>query len=119
MSTAARSTASRLGWGILLALTGLLGLNGVALYLFVDTHVERTIGVLLTAFGALALMVALDGFRHATRRAWQTMWLVPVSLAAIGLHSLRGDRADVPAFYLGLAAVALVGQLLARQRSTS
>lgn len=118
MSTAKRSRASRLGWGILLVLTGILGLNGVGLYLFVDTHVERTIGVLLMAFGALALTVALDGFRHGTRWAWQTTWLVPISLAAIGLHSLRGDRADVPAFYLGLTAVALAGQLLARERHT-
>lgn len=119
MITPTRSTASRLGWGILLVLTGLLGLNGVVLYLFiVDTHVERTIGVILTAFGVMALTVALEGFRHGTRWAWQTTWLVPLSLAAIGLHSLRGDRADVSAFYLGLAAVALAGQLLARERKT-
>ncbi len=113
------SATSRLGWWVLLVLSGLLAINGVGLYLVVDTHVERTIGVLLTAFAALALAVALEGLRHGTRWAWQTSWLLPVSLAAIGLHSLRGDRADIPTWYLGLAAVALVGQLLANDRSAS
>ena len=111
------SATSRFGWRILLALSGLLVINGAGLYLAVDTHVERTIGVLLTAFAALALMVAREGLRHGTRWAWQTSWLLPVSLAAIALHSLRGDRADIPAWYLGLAALALVGQLLAHDRS--
>jgi hypothetical protein len=112
------TTAARWGWGILVGLSILLALNGVVLYLFVvDTEVERTVGVLLAAFGALALMVTIEGWRHGTPWAWRTSWVVVLSLAAIGAHTLRGDRIDLPAFYLGLAAIALVGQLLARRES--
>lgn len=102
------------GWRILVTVSVLLILNGVGLYAFVvETHTERTIGVLLAAFAALSLMVALEGLRHATRWAWTAMWVVVVSLAAVGAHSLRGDRLDVPATYFVLAVVALVGQVLA------
>jgi hypothetical protein len=111
------TTTSRWGWGILVTLSALLGLNGLALYLFiVDTQAERTIGVLLTAFAALAFMVALEGFRHGTRWAWNASWVVVVTLAAVGVHSMRGDRVDLPVFYLLLAGVALAGQLLAWDR---
>lgn len=104
------------GWRILVIVSALLILNGVGLYAFiVETHTERTIGVLLAAFGALSLVVALEGLRSGTRWAWNTMWVVVASLVAVGAHTLRGDRLDVPATYLVLAAVALVGQILARK----
>jgi hypothetical protein len=101
------------GWRILVGLSGLLLLNGVALYLFVDTQTERTIGVLLAAFAAMGLMVTLEGLRHGTRWAWTTTWVMVGSLTAVGLHMLRGDRIDLVLFYIFLAGVALVGQLLA------
>jgi hypothetical protein len=104
------------GWRILLIVSGFLALNGVGLYLFiVDTQIERTIGVLLAAFGVLALVVAWEGARHGTRWAWNATWVVVGTLAAVGVHMLRGDRADLVATYLLLAAIALVGQLLARR----
>jgi hypothetical protein len=110
------TTAARWGWGILVAVCGLLMVNGVALYLFiVDTQIEQTIGVLLTAFGALGLMAAIEGYRHGTRWAGSTTWVLVVSLVAIGAHTLRADRLDVPATYFVLAALALVGQVLARR----
>jgi hypothetical protein len=104
------------GWRILVLVAGLLLLNGVSLYLFiVDTHVERTIGVLLASFAALALVVALEGLRNGTRWAWNASWVVVISLFAVGAHTLRGDRLDVPATYLFLGVIALVGVLLARR----
>jgi hypothetical protein len=102
------------------AVSGLLLLNGIALYLFiVDTQIEQTVGVLLAAFAALSLAVALEGLRHATPWAWNTMWVVVVSLTAIGAHTLSGDRVDVPLTYFFLAAMALAGQLLARAESSA
>lgn len=78
-------SAAKWGWRILVGVSGLLLLNGVALYLFiVDTQTERTIGVLLAAFAALALMVSLEGLRHGTRWAWNTGWVVVASLALAG-----------------------------------
>jgi hypothetical protein len=110
------SAAARWGWRVHLIVSGLLILNGVGLYLFiVDTHVEQTIGVLLAAFGGLWLMVALEGSRRASRWAWNATWVVVGALIAVGAHTLRGDRIDVPVTYLALAVVALVGQLLVRR----
>jgi hypothetical protein len=112
------TAAERWGWGILAGVCGLLILNGVALYLFiVETHIEQTIGVLLAALGAVGLMAALEGYRRGTSWAWRTTWVLILSLLAVGLHTLRGDRLDVPATYFGLAAIALLGQLLAARRS--
>lgn len=108
------TAAAKWGWRILVGVSGLLLLNGVALYLFiVDTQTERTIGVLLAAFAAMGLMVALEGLRHGTRWAWTTTWIIVGSLTAVGLHMLRGDRADLVLTYFFLAAVALAGQVLA------
>jgi hypothetical protein len=104
------------GWRILIGVAGLLVVNGLGLYAFiVDTHVEQTIGVLLAAFGAVSLVVAVEGLRRGSRWAWHTMWVVIFFLVVIGAHTLRGDRLDVPLTYLGLGAVALAGQLLARR----
>jgi hypothetical protein len=108
------SAAGRWGWRILVVVSALLLLNGVALYvIIVDTHTERTIGVLLAAFAALALAVAFEGLRHGSRWAWHASWVTVASLAAVGLHSLRGDRMDLPVWYLSLSAIALAGQLMA------
>ena len=114
------SAAARWGWWILIAVSALLVLNAVALYAFVvDTHTERTIGVLLAAFAALMLVVAVEGLRHGSRWAWNAMWVAVVSLALVGLHMLRGERLDLVLTYLLLAAVALAGQLLAARRDGS
>lgn len=111
------TAAAKWGWRILVGLSGLLVLNGAALYLLiVDTQVEQTLGLLLAAFGAVSLAVSLEGLRHGTRWAWTTTWVVVGSLTAVGLHMLRGDRADLVLTYFFLAAVALAGQVLAGKR---
>jgi hypothetical protein len=105
------------GWNVLLVIASLLVLNGIGLYAFiVETQVEGTIGVLLAGFGALSLAVSLEG-RRGARWAWGASWVIVGSLAAIGLHMLRGDRLDLQLTYLGLAGIALLGQLLARPRT--
>ena len=114
------TAAATWGWRILVGVSGLLVLNGVGLYLFiVDTQVERTLGLLLVAFGAVSLAVSLEGLRHGTRWAWTTTWVVVGSLTAVGLHMLRGDRVDLVLTYLVLAGVALIGQLLAGRGVTT
>jgi hypothetical protein len=110
------TAAGRWGWRILVGVAGLLALNGVALYAFiVDTHQEQTIGLLVAGHGILALLVAVAGLRGADRWAWNASWALVATLGAIGLHMLRGDRADLVLTYGFLAAVALTGQLLARR----
>lgn len=110
-----RPRAATWGWGILLALTAMLALNGVALYFFIaETGVVQTAAVLEIGLGLLALAVTWEGFRRGTRWAWNATWILVAMLAALGLHLLLGGgEAEVSAWYLALAAIALVGQLLA------
>lgn len=138
-----QSRTSKWGWGILLAISALLALNGVMLYFFsaspdvfeqdtgvpmsevrqsyptvVDQVVEegQLISILLAAMGLTTLMVAWEGFRRRTQWAWNTLWVLVGMLAVAGLRSaLLGGRPDIGGFYLALAAVTLVGQLLARR----
>jgi hypothetical protein len=93
----------------------LLVLNGVGLYFFVATHTERTIGVLVAAAGAFALVATVEGARSGVALARRASWVLTATLAAIGLHSLRSDRLDLVGLYLGLAAIAAVGAVLTQQ----
>lgn len=69
----------------------------------------RQVAIWYLAFGLLALLVTLEGFRRSSRWAWYAAWILVPVLAAIGL--LYRDGFGV--ILLGLAAIALVGHLLA------
>ena len=135
------------GWGILLVVSALLALNGVALYFISaspstfeqDTGVSmaevqqafptvadyvvregQITSMLLAALGTLALVVALGGYRNGSRWAWNAMWVLAGALAAFSAgFALAAGRLDIGGFYLVLAAVTLVGQLLARKQPVS
>lgn len=140
-----QSRASKWGWGILLVISAMQVLNGVA-WLFVGPSVSlaymeeisgtpptdfrqaypavadhvgdgaRQVAIWIMAFGLLALIVALEGSRHGTRRAWNAMWVWVGAPTAIGINYLFGEELgfdNVGMF--AIAAVALVGQLLARR----
>lgn len=115
--TVAHSRTSRWGWRILLILTILLTINGVHLYFFiVETASQQTTAILLTGFGALAVVVALEGFRHGSRWAWVGMWVVVGVLAVVSLHMLRNEQNIIGFWYLALATITLIGQVLARSK---
>jgi lysylphosphatidylglycerol synthetase-like protein (DUF2156 family) len=135
------SRTSKWGWGILVVLAILLVLNGVALYFISawpstfeqDTGVSmsevrqtfptvvdqvvrggQTTSILLAGFGLLALVVAVEGFRHASRWAWNAMWILVAMMAVVGVRAtVMGQVFGL--YYLVIGAVALVGQLLARR----
>ena len=131
------------GWGILIVVSALLALNGVALY-FISTspatfeqdtgvpisevrqafptvadHVVgegQTISMLLASLGLLAFVVALGGYRDSPRWAWNAMWVLVGMLAVFSIvFLLFASRLDIGGFYVALAGVTLVGQLLARK----
>lgn len=138
-----RSRVARWGWGILLAVSALLALNGVALYFIsaspatfeqdtgvpmtevreafptVVDHVVRegrAISMMLASLGLLVLVVALEGFRRSSRWAWNAIWIFVGMLAVISIEFIVvGGRFDIGVFYLIMAAATLVGQLLARR----
>ncbi|MBI2917495.1 MAG: hypothetical protein HYY01_05820 [Chloroflexi bacterium] len=144
MSNASRRTRTqKWGWGILIVVSAVLVLNGVGLYFLSaspttfeqDTGVPiaevrqayptvadqvvregQNISILSAAFGVLTLLVALEGFRHGSRWAWNATWVLVGWLVVGGLQALVvGGRLDIGGFFLAFAAVALVGQLLARR----
>lgn len=125
-----QSRAAKWGWGILLIVCILLALNGLAWFFFgpqrvaidiqafgpVDPNVvqlmeksRQQVAIWYLSFGLLSLLVALEGFRHASRWAWYAMWIVFGATVAIGVLFLTGFGV----YLLGLAVIVLVGQLLA------
>ncbi|HEX6299771.1 MAG TPA: hypothetical protein VF148_04840 [Acidimicrobiia bacterium] len=145
MTTETRESpkVARWGWGILLAVTALLILNGLA-WLFVGPDVEvdematalrmhasefeqahpaavdfvarqtRQVAVWYIAFGLLALFVILAGSRRSARWAWKAGWVLFAAPAAVGLVQLVGGGASFAYAMLALAGITLIGQLLAR-----
>ncbi|HSM57507.1 MAG TPA: hypothetical protein VK879_15250 [Candidatus Sulfomarinibacteraceae bacterium] len=109
------SRSSRWGWGILLSLSVLLTLNGLALYFFIaDSQLMQTVSVMEVGLGLFVMVVSWEGFRRRSRWAWNATWVLVALLAALGLHILLGgEEPGVGLFYLSLSAIALLGQLLA------
>lgn len=139
-----QTRTQKLGWGILILISVLMALNGVAWFFvgpartpaymanvagmpeaeFRETFPalvdglarnRRQVGVWYTAFGSMATLVAFRGFRHGPRWAWTTSWLVPAAPAAIGIVYMPGGRLDIEsAVLLAFGGLALLGQVLAR-----
>lgn len=110
----ATRTVARGGWALLIAVGVALTMHGVATYALVAlTPGERTSGLLLAGVGLLTLMAAVEGHRHGTRWAWNATWATVAVLAALGTQVLLGGVRNIGGWHLLIAAVALVGQILA------
>jgi len=136
-----QSRTAKWGWGILIAISALLILNGAGWFFMgpslaffeLDTGVSleafraayptvarniatnaRQVAIWFLAFGALALLVALEGYRHNSRWAWNAAWVLVAAPAAVGINVLAGGEGAFGFGILAVAAVALAGQLLAR-----
>lgn len=129
-----QSRAAKWGWGLLMVVSALLLFNGIA-WFFLGPEAERAdlsalefsqlypdiadqmanngrqVAIWYIAFSSLALLVALEGFRNGSRRAWYAMWIVVAALVAVGVLYVGGFGAGL----LVLAVVALIGMLLARK----
>lgn len=142
-SSQVQSRAAKWGWGILIAVSALLVVNGVGLYFLSaspaifeqDTGVPmaevsrayptvanqvvregQNVAILSTCFGLLALVVALEGFRHGTRWAWNAAWVLVAWPVVGGFQTLVvNGRLDLGGFFVAFGVIALVGQLLARR----
>lgn len=138
------SNSSKWGWGVLLVLSILLVLNGVALFIMSssptmfeqDTGVsyevvagefptvaqqvvnqERVISTMLAVVGLMASVAAWTGFRRGERWAWTITGILVVMLVVFAVVFLGvAGRVDIGGFYLVLALIALVGQVLAGRR---
>ncbi|MGD2159153.1 MAG: hypothetical protein PVG32_19910 [Anaerolineales bacterium] len=134
------------GWGVLLALSAILILNGV-IWFFVGGSLptfEQDVGVSLDEFrqayptvadyaatqtrqvaiwfvavGLLALSVTRQGFRHHSRWAWNSAWILVGALAVVGINALARGELPYGSLMVVLSAIALVGQLLTREELAS
>lgn len=136
-----QTRSAKWGWGILIVVSALLLLNGVGWFFFGPSSsasnqaqelgmttseyresyptaaklVEgnaRQVAIWYMAYGLMALIVALEGYRHGSRWAWYAMWTLVAVCAAVALLELGGIFGYI---MLVLAVISLVGQLLARR----
>lgn len=134
-----RMSTAKWGWGILLVVSSLLALNGLGWFFagpnnsisniaqeigvstteFTEAYpaaaaaiegTARQVAIWFVAFGLLALLVVVEGYRHGSRWAWNAAWVLVAVQVAIGAIELGGIFGYI---MLGLAAVTLVGQILA------
>lgn len=140
-----KTKTQKWGWGILIAISALMVLNGVTWFFsgpnISQTYLEqegvpmkaftqsypivamhmgrnaRQVAVWYLGFGLLSFLVALEGLRHGPRRVWYATWVLVGVPIAIGLVYLPGARItfDNAGLFL-IGAITLVGQLLAGKR---
>jgi hypothetical protein len=134
-----QSKPAKWGWGIQLVISALLVLNGVSWFFIgpnnsssyqaqelgisaAEYHqnypnaasgVERNarqVAIWFVAYGSMALLVFLQGYRYGLRWAWIAGWIQVAVLVAIGILYLAG----IGIVLLPLAVIGLVGQILIR-----
>ena len=138
-----QSRIARVGWGILLAMSALLILHGATWFFAgpetalvniaertslapqefqqgnpsafdIITLINRNYSVFEVALGLMALLVGWQGYRYRSRWAWAAMWVLVAAFALLAANFIVPGGASTPGLsYLGVAVVALVGQLLA------
>lgn len=137
----ARSATSRWGWGILIGVSALLALNGVALY-FISSQAEtfeqdtgvpveeveatfptvvdqvvhqgELLALLLGGMGLIALVLSVGGYGDNARLARNAMWVLALTLAGAGAIVISGDSVGLGVAYLVVAVLVVVGLVLAR-----
>lgn len=141
-----KSRSAKWGWAILLVVSTFLVLNGIGWFFMggslstfeQDTGVSlddfrqayptvaasiavnaRQVAIWFMAIGLQSLTVAWRGFRQGARWAWNTSWILVLALSAVGVNVMAGGELTYGLMVLGLAAIALVGQLLAGRKLAS
>lgn len=137
---------ARWGWIALLAVSALIGLNGL-LWLFVGpdsvlTRMAETIGESVTSFqdaypaaveditdnaqqvaiylmavGAMGFLAAFAGFRKGAQSVWRITWVLVATPAAIAATGLGSGVSAFVAAMLVLTLIGLIGQVLAHGQS--
>lgn len=134
------------GWVLMLAVSAMLMLNGAGWFFMGsslatfegDTGVPltefreayptvahsiavnaRQVAIWFLAFGSLAFGVALEAFRSNSPSSSRLMWILIATPAAIGINVFLGGQSPFAVGMLGVAAIALLGQLLTRPSAKS
>ena len=70
------------------------------------------LGITLSAFSTLGMIVTLVPYRHGERWAWFTLWLIPLVYGGMSFTMLSEQYYDVGYIYVGLFIVSLIGILI-------
>lgn len=140
------SRVRRVGWGLVILVSGLLILDGIVWffvgprimwfqdvtgvplstfrdqYPIVADHMAasaRQVAIWMTAFGTLAGAVGVVGFRRGSRWAWLLSWIVVAFLATLAVnYAFAGEDAAVLGIFSGGALLCAAGLVLARHPAT-
>lgn len=141
-----RTQAHKVGWTLLILVSGLLLLNGVVWFFIgprimwfqdatgvplstfrgqypvVADHLAasaRQVAIWSTAFATLAVVIGVEGFRHGSRWAWLGGWVVVAFLALLAVNYLvAGENVAVLGMFFGGALLGAVGLVMARGPAT-
>jgi len=69
------------------------------------------LGITLTAFAILGMILALIPYRRGERWAWFALWLIPLVHGGVALRMLT-DQYEAGYVYLGLFVISLIGILI-------
>lgn len=109
-----QTATSRWGWGILIAISALLVLNGVFLFFYEVAQSDQNVGLLLAGVGLFALVLSIGGYRQGSSLAWKALWVLVLTLTTVATHILVGGSTGLGVGYLVIAVIVAVGLLLAR-----
>jgi hypothetical protein len=109
MTTAKPPVYQRYAWGLHLLVS--LALVSSGLYIL-SLPPERNAGLLFLGFAALGILLSLDAFRRAKKFGWRAMWIYPITLGAIGISMVAGDEPGIGVYYLALALIGILAQVL-------
>jgi hypothetical protein len=99
-----QSRSFRFGWWVMM-IVSILGVFNHLLLIF--SRGEQVMFIGWAALNLFSIVLLMIPFRRGERWAWITAWIQVVAFAAPILFN-----ADIAPFYLGAAAVLLVGMLL-------
>lgn len=144
-----QSASAKIGWIMLLSASALLILAGVSWYVMlpgmaleniasyakvepgvfmqgnpsasdVITMIAQGYGTGYSALGILALLVAVEGYRHGTHWAWMNLWVLAAAYTAMaGIFFLAGEAYALSLGILLVAVVVVVGLLLSHKGLSS
>lgn len=100
-----QSTAFKIGWWILVALS-VVSVLGHAALLFAEPG-EEILFLGWVAFPFFALVVLFIPYRRGERWAWAVTWVMVLAFALVPLFS-----AEIGLYYLAIAGLLALGQLL-------
>ena len=145
--TGGQSRVAKVGWALLMLVSGLYILNGIGWFfagpdavvvdlaerlgttaadlqesfpeaVFGEGRESRWDAIYLISIGAMSFIAAFNGFREGTRWAWHITWVLVATIAAVMVNGITdGEFGFFVIAMLILLVIAIAGQLMAGRRA--